>query len=263
MESGGPVPTMDVVRARWRRWRASQRLLEPEDDGFGHGGLGRDLPDLCTRLTVLPPDPEATVTEFDDDLWAWWGTEFDDPVTGGVTSWGSEKAPTVAAALHGSRSNGEWLRYLALHRHGGLELGLGRDGGMERDERRAFFLIQIVHRCWVALARFGELVVRFNLEGPFEVTLALAKTETAVLANFAAGWAEPGGALGRVPTCSEPNVLARRELPSLAAGGDGPRDLAFTLGGQIEDAWGVPQRRFIARDGELEGQFDSSRVRWH
>lgn len=263
VESGGVAPAIDVLRARWRRWRESQGLLDPEEHGFGRGGLGRELPELSTRLVVLPANPEAQVTEFDDELWEWWGAEFDDPATGSGTSWGTDTIPRVAAALHGSRWNGEWSRYLALHRHGGLELGLGRDGGMERDERRAFYLIQIVHRCWVALTRFGELVERYSLEGPLEVTLGLANSEGAVLANLAAGWAEPGGGFNRVPTCAEPNVLIRRELLHWEAGEEGPKALAFSLGAQIEDAWGVKQRRFIARDGELEGEFDSSRVRWH
>jgi hypothetical protein len=92
------------------------------------------------------------------------------------------------------------------------------------------------------------VVERFEIEGPWEVTLALRDTRRAVLGNVAGGWQEPEHAFPRdvLPRCPDDNVLVRREVFEWPDA-DAQRSLAFDIGGAIEDGFGVEQRRFLAR----------------
>jgi hypothetical protein len=71
MEAGVPMPDIEVIRARWRRWRRRERLLDPEAEDFGAGGLARLIPEGTSHLLILPGDPEADVVDFDQELWEW------------------------------------------------------------------------------------------------------------------------------------------------------------------------------------------------
>ena len=64
------------------------------------------------------------------------------------------------------------------------------------------------------LALYGGLAQRFDVEGPWEVSLARRDTRRAVLANVAAGWLEPERAFPRdvLLRCPDDNVLIRREV---------------------------------------------------
>jgi hypothetical protein len=118
---------------------------------------------------------------------------------------------------------------------------------------------------WLAAgprARYGQVIDKFDLDSPHEVTLALRQTEGAWLGNFAEGWAEPGTPWNRAGACPEPHVLIRRELHDWPQEPDELRTLAFSLGARMEDAWGAPQRRFLANRGEHEGNFDPRTARW-
>jgi hypothetical protein len=261
---GGATPGIDVIRGRWCRWRERERLLDPEREDFGQGGLARLIVDRASRLLVLPADPEAHVVDLDDDLWAWWGSDFDDPATGGQTRWGFDKVPTAGAAVFGNNyGEAGWMHYIALHRSGALEVGLGRDGSFERNDRRLFFLSTIVGRCWAAFARYNEVISRLDVSPPYEVVLALCATEGALLGNVAEGWAEPGTPWNEADACPEPNILIRRELQAWPEGADEIKALTFSLGAQVEDAWRVTQRRFLAHRGDYEGQFDPRVANWH
>jgi hypothetical protein len=263
MESGGNTPDIDKVRARWRRWRAPQRLVDAEASDFGVGGLARLIPDRTSRLLILPGDPEKHVVDLDDALWTWWGSDFEDPPTGAQTGWGHTKLPTVAAAVFGDGyGDSDWSRYIALHRNAGVEVGLGRDGSFPRDEQRLFLLTPIVARCWAAFVRYSEVVERFGLEEPFEVSLALCATKNAYLAGFAEGWADPGSIEYMTRPCPEEHLLLQRELNAWPADSQEAMALAFSLGAQIEDAWGTSQRRFLAYRGDYEGSFDPRPGRW-
>lgn len=198
--------------------------------------------------------------DFDDDFWEWWMKERPGPVNGQPTRWGSQRKPTIdAAARCRDLMGGKCWSYIALHRHGGLEVELGKDGASNGYVR----LILIVGRIWAALQLYRAVLERFVIAGPWEVSLALRKTEGSYLANFGQGWAEPNAALPyEVEPCVERNVLIRQEVIEWPERTEGTRALAFTLGGRLEDAWGSPLRRFLAHRGELAGQFDHSRYRW-
>jgi hypothetical protein len=260
--SKDPVDRVDRIRERWVTARAREGLVDTSAADFAGGGLARLLPDRSPRLLILPVDPERHLVEFDEDFWAWWMSDEDDPATGRQTSWGSRKRPSAFTAVIGvDHGQGKWSRYIALHHSGALELGFGRDGAFEREDRRFFFLSPIVARSWSALSRYARVIERFSLEPPYEVTLALPSTEGALLAGFAEGWAEPGSFEYTTDPGPEGSVLIRRELDAWPDG-PGVKDVSFSLGAQIEDTWGVPQRRFLANRGEYVDSFDPRTARW-
>lgn len=254
---------LEIVRRRWRRWREVEKLVEPDSNDFAQGGLARLIADQTSRFVILPADPEAHIIDFDEELWAWWREEFEDPSTGVERRWGQSFAPTTEAAVIGSEvQDAQWSRYVALYRSGGLEVGLGADGSFLHDETRYFYLAPIVARCWAAIARFSGAIERFALVSPFELTLSLAVDEASSLARFAEGWAEPGSFEypRRAPLLT--GVLIRREVDAWPASAEEVRDLAFSIGAQIEDSWGCTQRRFLAHRGEFQGQFDPRTAAW-
>ncbi|MGH2383260.1 MAG: hypothetical protein ACRDG7_18855 [Candidatus Limnocylindria bacterium] len=261
---GGALPDIDTIRARWRRWRKRQLLADLDAEDFGHGGLARLIPDRTSRLLILPSDPETHLVDLDEEIWDWWASEFDDPATGEQTRWGRNRLPTAAAAVFGD-DYGErgWRRYIALHRSGALEVGFGRDGSVVHDEQRYFFLGSIVARCWAAIERYREVIERFDLQAPHELSLALVETEGALLGGFAEGWAEPDRLEYVTHPCRESNILIRRACPVWPDEDEQSKAVALSLGAQIEDAWSAQQRRFLANRGEFEGQFDPRPARWH
>jgi hypothetical protein len=149
------------------------------------------------------------------------------------------------------REDAGWTRYLALHRHGGIEVGVGRLA-YEVSEVRVFPLRLIVGLAWTAAALYAEVVDRWQLQGPVEFTVALRNTRQATLGGFAEGWAEPGRGLWDFAKCLDDHLLLRRE----ADGVPDPQSLALDLGDRVEQAFGTVNRRHLAHRGEHEGRFD-------
>jgi len=262
MEAQGLSPQIDVTRARWIRYREREKLVDPSSEGFGAGGLARLIHGPSPRLLILSSDPEAHVVEFDEVFWEWWGSEFDDPTTGAQTRWGTQRRPTTTAAVYGSDfGESGWRRFIALHRSGALEIGFGRDGSFARGDQRYFFLGTIVARCWAAFSRYLEVVDRFDLGPPYEICLGLRETQGALLGNFGEGWAGPGDINYITDPCPESNVLIRREL-SIWPEGDELKTLAFSVGAQVEDSWGMSLRRYLAHRGDYANEFDPRTARW-
>ena len=50
--------------------------------------------------------------------------------------------------------------------------------------------------------------------------------------------------------------MIRRELDTFPESENDVRDLAFDVGARIEDAWGGKYRRFLDREGEMDGTFN-------
>lgn len=199
--------------------------------------------------------------EFNHDFWEWWDERRPDPVTGQPNRWGDEARPTATAAVHRRSYRDAWGRYLALHRHGGIEMGLARDAVFERGVERVFRLTTIVGRVWAAFDAYGAVVEYLKLSGPWEVCFAVRRTMGALLGNFGTGWAEPGSFGYETRPCGEPNLLVRYELANWP-NADGIRVLAWRLGAWLEDAWGTRSRRFLAHRGEYAHQFGLSSYRW-
>ncbi|TDO51507.1 hypothetical protein EV643_103246 [Kribbella sp. VKM Ac-2527] len=251
------VREMDSRRARWLQYRSGQGLMPGTGDEFARCGLGRltDGPDL--RLLFLPADPEGDVVPLNREVLDWLKQPRESPFGGRYPSWGSsDRATNGAIVLYDQfREDAGWTRYLALHRHGGLEVGIGR-AAYEQREIRIFALRPIVGLAWCAAALQAEVADRWGLEGMFEITVALRNTSAATLGDFAEGWKQPGFGLDIV-RCLDEHVLIRRELDGMAD----PESFALDLGDRIEQAFGTLNRRHVARQGEHEGSFDP-RFEW-
>jgi hypothetical protein len=250
---------MELRRDRWRRVRAACHLTDPADADFGRGGLARSLDEVSVRLLVLPSDPEVRVRVIDEEALSRlenavqeWGRPH------GVSAlWGHTKTACAEGAMifaYDQSRRGPWTQYLCQRADGGLEAGIGSAGARTYEDRRYFFLRHIVVRLWSALAVLSTRQDA-EVEGPLEISLALCGTEKSLLADFAEGWAEPGSAMHEPTACAEPNVLFRVEVGALPAPDD-IEELAFGLGALIENAYGYTLRRFIAKRGSFEGQFD-------
>lgn len=263
---------IDLYRLRWREARQRLRLVDALSEDFGRGGLARHAPEIHVRFLIFPADPEAAAVQFDADFWAWWMQDRPNPFEGAsLTNWGREGLPEATGAVRYDRWTDDrwnWDGYLALHRCGGLEFGLGRLGSVrwrrapEQDETHVFFLTTIVGRVWVALALFSEVLERFAIQGPWEITLGLRDTDLAVIGNVATGWEGPERAfpLDEQLRCPDPNVIIIREVREWPDP-DGRQTLAFDIGSNIEDAFGFRGRRFLGRLDPVAGVFDPSRYR--
>ena len=246
---------LDRARERWRLTR--QRMGQSTDPGARSVGLARRMQDLSARLLILPGDPFATDLSFDDEFWGWW-TEHPLAPFGGHVHW-TNTEPTVDAAVRYRRGSEKWTTYLALHRNGGIEIGC--DPAWSGGEGTRFFgLVHTVALVWIGASTQAESVGRFGLSGPWELTLIFYDTETAYLAGFGRGWAEPGH-FGQydVRAQHEPHIMIRRETYSFPESENDIRDLAFDVGARIGNAWGVRERRFLDRVGDTEGQFNPRR----
>lgn len=243
---------LDRLRRRWCDYRARLRVPDPVSGaGASPAGLAARLNDVSSRVVILPPDPLSVRIDFDDEFWAWWDEPREAPF-GGQLMWHST-GPTVNAAVKVRTTGPEWSTYLALNRHGGVEVGTSDTYG--RGDTRYFRLVRTVGLVWIALDRQVHAAERFGRDGPWEVTLALHNTRGCFLGEFGEGWAEPGRSVRPQAPCFDTNVVVREELETFPHTPEAIRDLAFRVGGRIDDAWGVRQRRFLDHRGEGEGQF--------
>ena len=254
------MTNLDCLRRRWRAARRDLRLLNTEDvESFGTGSPGHLVPDLTVRLIILPADPFASTMEFDSNLWTWWTTNETDPAIGPTSHWGGYSRPTVECALRYQRAASDstdlMAFYLGLCRHGGLDMAVSSDGAYDTGKRKVFTLTTIVGRVWSALASYARVVDKYTVNGPWEVALGLRKTSGAVLGNFGEGWEEPERHCRPGPICLESHVLIRLEVLDTWPDVEGIRDLAFRIGGRVEDSFGCQQRRFLNYRGALAGEF--------
>ena len=189
----GTIHEIDAQRARWLRYRTDQALRLDAGDEFARGGLGRHPDNLDVRLLFLPADPDGDVISLDREVLAWLKGPRQSPYGGSYPQWGPQERGTNGALVvyDQYREDAGWKRYLALHRYGGIEVGVAHLAyGVS--EVRAFPLRPIVGLAWTAAALFAEVADRWQLQGPVEITVALRNTRQATLGGFAEGWAEPG-----------------------------------------------------------------------
>ena len=234
-----------------------RRLGQSTDADHRLLGLASRIENLSTRLLILPSDPFATELSFDDEFWEWWTTDGPSPFGTHVQLTNTE--PTVGAAVKYRSISEEWTTYLALHRHGGVEVGC--DPSWSGAQGRRFFrLLHTVGLVWIGAAAQSEAIGRFGLTGPWELTLVFYQTENSYLAELGSGWKEPNrdGVWG-LRAQQESHIMIRRELVTFPESANDVRDLAFDLAARIEDAWGVKYRRFLDRDGDMEGTFNPRR----
>jgi hypothetical protein len=213
----GTIHEIDAQRARWRRYRAAQRLTDEDGDEFALGGLARHVDRLDLRLLFLPRDPVADTVPLDSETLGWLKEPRPTPYGGPAPQWGRHDRSTSSALViyDQYRDDGGWERYLALHRHGGIELG---SGGLtyEVGDRTIFPLWHIVGIAWTAAALQSEVAERWRPDLPCEAAIALRHTNGATLGGFAEGWKEPGRALWEL-TSSDQSCRAFRRQRATAA----------------------------------------------
>lgn len=263
----GTIGEIELQRARWRRALEREILDTSDRENFALGGLAPRLRTPSVRLLLLPGDPEGAAVDIDDELWAWVKNVQVVNIGGRNVHLGLQEIPTAHAAVladsYGSREL--WSSYVAIHRSGAFEYGMGERGAWERTGRdgkpaRVFNLVSIVARTWGLLKFATAFRDRVAVAGPYQLTVAMHRTGGALLGNVADGWAEPMTWENELPPCAEPHVLWHLELDTWPSD-DEARDLAFRVGDRIEDAWGVRHRRYLARAGERVGQFDIRQLR--
>jgi hypothetical protein len=249
----GTIHDIDAQRGRWLRYRTGQRLTIEAGEDFALGGLARYVDSLDVRLAFLPDDPDADSVPLNGETLAWLKEPRPTPYGGPAPRWGHrDRATSSALVVYDQyRDDAGWGQYLALHRHGGIELGRGNFAYQVRDTR-VFPLCQMVGLAWIAGGLQSEVADRWHLNPSFELTVALPNANGATLGSFAEGWAEPGRGLGEFTACIEDHVLLRWEVD----GGVDPGTLALALGDYLEQAFGSTHRRHLAYRGEYQGRFD-------
>lgn len=261
------VAEAELLRARWRRALERQALDSIDRDDFAVRGLATRLRTPTAHLLLLPADPEGDIVAIDDQLWAWMKNFQVVEVGGHNLRLGSQEVPTAHAAAivesYGSRE--PWTSYVAVHRSGAMEYGLGDQGAWERKDNegstvRVFNLISIVTRAWALLAFATAFHQRVVLAPPYRLTVALRGTGNALLGNLGEGWAEPREFENRVPPCEEQHLLWHLDLADWPDE-EGMQRIAYCIGDRIEDAWGVTQRRYLANRGALAGRLDVRQLR--
>ena len=266
-DHGGDVLEVEARRVRWSRYRSRLALDDPSQPNFGTGGIPSPGDDPFLRLLILPSDPEVDVAEFDGEFWAWWSEEYEDPASGTRTYWGMSKRPSFLSALRGtSFREDKWQRYVALHRGIGLDMGLLADATYFKPDIKAhvFRLVPAIARIWSALELYEKVLNRYQgqgVGGPWEVTLALARTHGSLLGHVAKGWAEPGFAFD-ARRCEENALLHRLEVNGVWPNDEGRRQLAYRMGGWIEDSFGTELRRWIPNPDPGGQPLDRDGARW-
>ena len=248
----GTIHNVDAQRARWLRYRVGQRMTTEGGGDFALGGLARQADDLDLRLLFLPDDPEGDRVPLTAETSDWLKERRSALYGGQPPQWGtSNRVTSGALVIYDQRDEGVWARYLALHRHGGVEIGFARLAYSVR-EMRVFPLRHTVGLAWTTAAPQSEVVNHYRLAPPFELSIALRRTKAAILGDFAEGWKEFGTGLLDPSICIEDDVLLRWELEDEID----PEKLALALGDRMEQTFGSTFRRHLANRGEYEGRFD-------
>jgi hypothetical protein len=115
-----------------------------------------------------------------------------------------------------------------------------------------FPLRHIVGVIWIAAGLQSEVAERWDVQPPFELTVALRSTNGATLGGFARGWREPEQGPWGFRTCIEDHIMLRWELDQKIDGDS----LAVAVGDRLEQAFGTTHRRHLADGGEHQGHFD-------
>lgn len=253
--SGVELKVDDSQRARWQRNRERLHLVDVADPAFATGGDARRVEGLGLRIVIQPRDPEAQSLEFSADWWDEWLRSAPDVIPVNQGLWGSHSGFTQELCARCDQiPDGSWSGYAGFNRAGSFDAALRASVLRDWKGVKCFMLVNIVGRIWMACHAYSAVGKLSVAAGPWEVTVALKGTEKAVLAGFARGWSDPfewGDPPGR---CLDPNVLIRRETNVLSS--EWAETAAFSIGRQIENAFGSNSERFRLSSGEQLGHFD-------
>jgi hypothetical protein len=239
-----------------RRWGDARRLdrLDPEvSDGFATGGLGAHVEALDVRVRFLTGDPLLTPVRLDTDAAEWLSNPRPAPYGNREPQLGGSRRATSFALVRYDCYHDDqgWRRFVGVHRDGSLGFGEGSSISEYRGTRFVR-LRPLVGLVWHLAVMQAEAAERWSIQGPFEVSVALANVGGARLGDFAEGWRDIGDMfLEDAPRCVETHLLFRIECDTIE-----PESLAFDVGERLENSFGSTIRRFIANRGEFESRFD-------
>ena len=198
------VSDTELIRARWRRHLDALALDEETRSDFASAGLAGRVNRLVARLILLPSDPDCDRWEFDDAFWKGIEDHKSVIVGEGELRLGDEVVTTAhAAAIVRTHGYGmPWQSYVAVHRNGAIEVGLGdrrhRHGPGDDSEEAVYVdLIKIVAFTWA----MGELARKSRIDetaGSCLLAVALPNMHGALLAGLGEGYCSPVGAQNRV-----------------------------------------------------------------
>jgi hypothetical protein len=261
------VADQELLRARWRRTLDTLALDQINRKDFAMSALARRLREVTVQLVLLPADPEANVVSINDSFASWLEGQRRVDLDGTTCALPETQRRTahVVALVDTYGSDEPWGSYFAVHRSGAIEFGLGQRGGWGGQDRagnplRTIALTPTVARVWATLRLAAALQERHVLDVPLQLTVGVADTGGALLGALGDGWAEPDGFHNSVGPCSDTHLLWHLELPAIPDSSEA-RDIAYSIGDRFEDAWGIPQRRYLAHRGQSAGQLDPRLVR--
>ncbi|MDP9460856.1 MAG: hypothetical protein M3Q22_11630 [Actinomycetota bacterium] len=200
---------------------------------LGREGVMRVLDGQSVQVTLLPADPLARVTGFDEPLMSALPRDFTGQMARRCPAFGTEglRSDHAMRLTQGDPARGH-RAVLAVHRNGGVTVGLSdgeavveHDHGGER--QRIYLLFMIVGAVRLALQAqeqvLGVLGERGTApSGPWEISVALPGADGAWLGGAAQGWDDVRHVL---PTdVHGPDAVGpRRDAGGAPRGGRAPR----------------------------------------
>lgn len=254
---------IELVRARWRRHLTTEALDTAQRDDFARRGLATRVQHLVFRALLLPYDPDLERSEF-AEIASGLDSHRNMALGNGNIYLGSRVVLTAhAAALATQSGNGTaWERFVAVHRNGAVELGIGdRLRELDGEEAPRFVeLVTVVSFTW-AMLELARHVGAASGAQPLLLAVALPDTAGALLANLAVGYREPGTYYNRMQGCPDDHLLWHIELERPPSDADESNAVALRVASRMTNAWGTSQTLHLDQEGDSEGQLNVRRAR--
>lgn len=233
----------DQQRSRWAAARRRMGIGGVGEESHGSAGLAKRIEGLSARIVLLPSDPEAHLFDIDDRFSEGWRRASADLAV-------NQKA--LLGSVHGVFANGfvsyapvgaAWGWYCSVDHAGAIDVCLGVNAASQREGRRTFNLVAIVGRTWWACGLQDGLAQELSVPGPWELSVSLFETAGAHLGGLGAGWVDKWRDAPQRRADDDASLFFRREIEHFS--GDSARDTAFSIGRQIENAFGANPNRFL------------------
>jgi hypothetical protein len=241
--------------------------------GFGTGGLLSYLDSPGIGVTVLPADVLAQPVDFSDDLT---GFVLPDRFEG-VTANGVSLLPnvtTMSTALvrfAPSYESSRWRGFVALHRCGGVQAGIGATARHQLDDGRSaasgasvlrlFVLVHlvrvVVHTQMRAIGWLAGQSAQLTVDGPFEIVVTVPDAEGMMLGGLNEGWEQPEHAFDP-PRALEKDVMVRAQVEDWATDTADLEALALRVVDRACEAFGDRQKRYLQARGHAAGTISRS-----
>lgn len=248
---------------RWERARRRWRL-DPASAEFGTGGLMACLDGPGVAAIVMPSEVRAQHLQFENGVPNQVPTTFEGITANGVGTLPYTASTSTGFARYSPAGDGTtWLGYVAVRRDGGVEAAIG-SGSRYRAQFRAgpatiIRLYTVIHMIRQAvetqsalLAEDGEVKEVADQLAPFDLVVALPKTDDTWLGCYNDGWEHPEH-LHDPPRPIESNVLVRHQVEQWPTERADRNGLLFKMADRVSAALGDRERRWVARTGANAG----------